>query len=104
MHSELYVPFITPSGVPGVLYKPVLQTSGFISAVADNKHTMVDIVKEVVFSVFVRAPAIDRIDDSTSVLMYVFIVSCNSGDNRLFLKAFLKRFYSIDDRHTPHTS
>ena len=85
VHSKLYVPLIAPGGVPRVLNEPVVQASGFIGAITNSQHAVVEWVKR-----FFGIEAIKCINDAAGVLMYVFIISRNSDGNRLFLNGSLQ--------------
>ena len=87
VHFNLYVPLITPGSAPGVFDEPVVQASGFISAIADNENAMVNVVKGILIV------AVKCIDDAARVLMYVFIIGRNSDGNRLLLNGGLKLRY-----------
>ena len=95
-HSDLYVPLITPGGVPGVLYEPVFQASGFISAIADYEHTVVDWIKAflIVRKILIKLVAIFWIDDTASVWMNIYIIGGDSDADRLFCNGGLQLFLS----------
>ena len=88
-YFDLDITLITPGGVPGVPYEPVVQAGGLISAVTDNENCVVDWVKVQVF-----CEAIDCIDDAACILMDVLVVCGNSNGERLFRNVQLKQFYS----------
>ena len=88
VNHNLKVPFVTPGGVPGVLEQPVVQTSGFISAVANDEHGVVYAVSGV--KNVIRVKAIICIDDTTRVGVDILIIGCNSDGKRPFLKCLLQ--------------
>ena len=76
-HSDLEVTLITPDSVPGVLDEPVVQASGFISAIAFTEHTMVYRVKVIIVVV-----TIVWIDEAACVWMDVNTVGRDSDADR----------------------
>ena len=87
-YFDLDITLITPGGVPGVFYEPVVQAGGLISAVTDNENCVVDWVKVQVF-----CEAIDCIDDAACILMDVLAVGGNSNRDGLLRNGFLNQFY-----------
>ena len=81
---DLYVPFMTPGGSPGVLDEPVVQASLKIIAIADSDHGVVNWVK-----FFFWVVAIMCIYDATLVGMNILIIGRNSDGKWMFFKGGL---------------
>ena len=82
-NSDLKVPLITPCGVPGVLYKPIVQASDFIGAITNSEHSMIYWVQSApAIYLFL---AISCINDATSIRMNILIICCDSDADRPML-------------------
>ena len=94
---DLEVTLITPGGVPGVLYQPVFQAAGLVSAVADKENGMVNWGQWVYWVVIIIFfIAVFCIDDSTRVGVNIPVVGRKSDGKRLILNCkldFLTTFF-----------
>ena len=77
IYFDFEVAIITPSGVPGIFYEHVLQTSGFVMAVTDSEYAMINGVKVIAVNKYFFF-AIFSIDNTAAVWMNVLVVGCNS--------------------------
>ena len=66
-------------------------------AIADNEYGMVDWVKGINWCRFLlvkttikASEAICSIDDTARIRMYIFVIGCDSGADRLLMNGYLK--------------
>ena len=88
VHFDLHVTLSTPGGVPRVLDKPVVQSSGFVSAIANNDHGVLNWVKFVTTCV-----AIACVYDTARIRMDIPVVGRDSDHKRHLLKCALHLAY-----------